>query len=235
MESYIEQLVDQFHSSGVFEIAGLLSGLLCVWLLIRQSIWTWPIGLFYALISLAVFMQAKLYSEFALHIYYAAMNAYGWYYWRGDNSIEKSPALPVSRISFNMGSILVLAVLVGIPLLAETLRSFTDTDMAYADSTITVLSFAAMWMTARKQIESWYVWLLVDCIATTLYILKGIELYAVLYGVYIGMALAGWLAWRKTLERQNRNMLKTENALVLKSGNKTGLKKAVTGKVASSC
>ena len=58
------------------------------------------------------------------------------------------------------------------------------------------MSFAAMWMTARKHIENWLVWLVVDIIATGIYLVKGIELYAVLYGVYIGMAVAGSITWR---------------------------------------
>ena len=67
---------EQLAAINLFEWAGLVSGLLCVWLLIKQNIWAWPIGLGYSLVSLAVFMQTKLYSEFVLHIYYAGMKAH---------------------------------------------------------------------------------------------------------------------------------------------------------------
>ena len=200
----LHELYEQLVAINFFELAGLLSGLLCVWLLIRQSIWTWPIGLVYSLVSLVVFMQTKLYSEFGLHIYYAVMNAYGWYYWSRADAQDSSGSLPVTRINRVTGYILLALVALGIPLLAELMLQFTDTDMAYADSTITIMSFSAMWMTARKLIENWYVWLLVDIIATIVYIIKGIELYAVLYGVYIGMAVAGLIAWRATLVARER-------------------------------
>ncbi|MCH7742667.1 MAG: nicotinamide mononucleotide transporter [Proteobacteria bacterium] len=200
----LHELYEQLVAINFFELAGLLSGLLCVWLLIRQSIWTWPIGLVYSLVSLVVFMQTKLYSEFGLHIYYAVMNAYGWYYWSRADAQDSSGSLPVTRINRVTGYILLALVALGIPLLAELMLQFTDTDMAYADSTITIMSFSAMWMTARKLIENWYVWLLVDIIATIVYIIKGIELYAVLYCVYIGMAVAGLIAWRATLVARER-------------------------------
>jgi len=61
------------------------------------------------------------------------------------------------------------------------------------------MSFAAMWMTARKYIDNWIVWLVVDIIATGMYIVKGIDFYAVLYGVYLFMAVAGWRVWKRSM------------------------------------
>ena len=207
-ETAIDEIFTYLPAMGLFEVAGLISGLLCVWLLIRQSIWNWPIGLCYALVSLIVFLEARLYSEFLLHIYYVGMNAYGWYYWsrgagRDDASGGGKKPVPVTHISMSTATRLSLLVITGIPCLAELMQYFTDADMAYADASITIFSFAAMWMTARKMIENWIVWLVVDVIATALYLIKGIELYAVLYCVYIAMAVAGWLAWRKSLMVQS--------------------------------
>jgi len=204
----IAEFLNQLARADLFEAAGLVSGLLCVWLLIRQSIWTWPIGLLYALVSLFVFYNSRLYSEFGLHIYYVLMNAYGWYYWSkgGTPSSQENTSVPISRITPANAAIVLLLVIIGVPLLAETLNAVTDAEMAYPDSAITVLSFAGMWMTARKYIENWYVWLVVDVLATGLYIHKGIELYAVLYGVYIIMAVMGWLAWQRTLLAQEDSL-----------------------------
>ncbi len=81
----------------------------------------------------------------------------------------------------------------------------TDADLPYWDSATTVLSFVAMWMTARKYIENWAVWLVVNVIATCMYTAKGIELYALLYAVYFGMAVVGWSAWRRTLTSATRS------------------------------
>ena len=76
----MELLVEKFFESP-FELIGLLSGVLCVWLLIRQNMWTWPIGLLYAAVSVLVFFRARLYADVLLHLFYVGMNAYGWTYW----------------------------------------------------------------------------------------------------------------------------------------------------------
>jgi nicotinamide mononucleotide transporter len=76
----------------------------------------------------------------------------------------------------------------------------TTADLAYWDSATTMMSFAAMWMTARKYLENWIVWLVVDVIATAMYYYKDLPYYAVLYGVYLAMAWWGWLEWRKSMQ-----------------------------------
>ena len=68
-------------SAFLLELTGAIAGLVCVWLLIKENIWTWPLGLIYALISLFVFYEARLFSDWLLHLYYVGMNGYGWYYW----------------------------------------------------------------------------------------------------------------------------------------------------------
>jgi nicotinamide mononucleotide transporter len=195
----LDQILTTLTAMPGLEAIGLVSGLFCVWLLIRQNIWTWPIGLLYALVSVAVFYRARLYADLALHLFYVVMNAYGWYYWlRGDRTADEQK-LPVTHIDIRtatwLGAVVVLATIIT----AQLLIRFTDADLPYWDSTTTTFSFAAMWMTARKQIENWYVWLFVDVLATGIYLYKGIELYALLYCVYIGMAFAGWWAWRQSM------------------------------------
>ena len=195
----LEQIFMELATMRWLEAIGLVSGLLCVWLLIRQNIWTWPIGLLYALVSVVVFYRARLYADLALHVFYVAMNAYGWYYWmRGDRPADEQD-LPVTHIETRTATWLGVIVVLGTLITAQLLSRYTDADLPYWDSTTTTFSFAAMWMTARKQIESWYVWLFVDVLATGIYLFKGLEFYALLYCVYIGMAFAGWWAWRQSM------------------------------------
>jgi nicotinamide mononucleotide transporter len=184
------------------EFTGLASGLLCVWLLIRQNVWTFPIGLVYSLVSVAVFFEARLYADVLLSGYYLIMNAYGWYYWLRGGVRTATDQLAVTRIP--TVQMWWLAALTALSILA--MGAFFDTqtnaDFPYWDSATTCMSFAAMWMTARKYIENWILWLAVDVIATGIYYVKGIHLYAILYGVYLGMAIMGWRAWQLTMTRQ---------------------------------
>lgn len=184
------------------EFSGLVSGLLCVWLLIRQNVWTFPIGLIYSVVSVAVFIEARLYADVLLSGYYVLMNAYGWYYWLRGGIRSSADELLVSRVPVRVAGLLAVVTAVAVAGMGWFFDNRTNADFPYWDSVTTCMSFAAMWMTARKYIENWIVWLLVDVIATAIYYVKGIDFYAILYGVYLGMAILGWRAWQLTLIRQ---------------------------------
>jgi len=179
------------------ESTGLVSGLLCVWLLIRQNIWTFPIGLIYSVVSVAVFTQERLYADVLLNAYYVFMNGYGWYYWLYGGRQARPDTLPVTFAPWRVRRLLLVLVAGSTLAMGWFLDTRTDADLPYWDSATTTMSFAAMWMTARKYIDNWIVWLVVDVIATGMYIYKSIDLYAVLYGIYLIMAVMGWRAWKR--------------------------------------
>jgi len=192
--------VANYFISSPWELIGAASGLLCVWLIIRENIWNWPVGLAYALVSLLVFYKARLYSDLVLHVFYVFMNGYGWYYWlRGAGARGTGGRLVVARLRKRSASLLGVATVIGIVAMGWLFDYYTDADLAYWDSTTTVMSFAAMWMAAHKYIENWIVWLVIDVLATGIYIFKGIWPYAVLYGLYIPMAVWGWMAWLRSM------------------------------------
>ena len=199
MTDFLINVANYFISSP-WELIGAASGLLCVWLIIRENIWNWPVGLAYALVSLLVFYKARLYSDLVLHVFYVFMNGYGWYYWlRGAGARSSGGRLVVARLSMRSASLLGTATVIGIVAMGWLFDYYTDADLAYWDSTTTVMSFAAMWMAAHKYIENWIVWLVIDVLATGIYIFKGIWPYAVLYGLYIPMAVWGWMAWLRSM------------------------------------
>ena len=196
----IEQVLNYATNMKVWEFLGFVLGVLCVLFLIRQNILTWPMGIAYVLISLVIFWQTKLYADFVLHLFYFGMNVYGWYYWvYGRKSDEQ--VVPVTSISVNTWLFTLGISAVGIFIWGYLLNNYTDASLAYWDSTTSVLSFAAMWLTARKKIENWILWLVVDILATGIYYYKGLYFYCLLYLVYIGMAIAGYLAWKKSMNR----------------------------------
>jgi len=181
------------------ELTGLISGLLCVWLLIRQNIWTFPIGLLYSVVSVLVFSQERLYADVLLNAYYVLMNGYGWYYWLYGGGQRTPGTLPVTFTPPRIRWALIVLVAAATLAMGWFLDTRTNADLPYWDSATTTMSFAAMWMTARKYIDNWVVWLVVDVIATGMYTYKGIDFYAVLYGVYLIMAVMGWRAWKRAM------------------------------------
>ena len=189
-----------------FELVGMVSGLVCVWLLIRQNIWTWPIGLLYAVVSVLVFYRTRLYADVLLHLFYVGMNGYGWYYWLSGGEERRqsdgSHSLPIAFTPAVTWIPITLLTAGGVVALGWAFSTYTDADLAYWDGATTAMSFTAMWMTARKYIENWLLWLAVDVLATGIYVYKGIGPYAVLYGVYIAMAIWGWRSWWHSMQRQ---------------------------------
>ena len=189
------------------EAAGLVSGVLCVWLLIKEHILTFPIGMLYAVVTVIVVARALLYADVLLNLYYVLMTAYGWYYWLygGQQLREEAGELLPQRITVNTVAALVLITAFGTVLMGYGFAKYTQADMAYADSLTTVASFVAMWMSARKYLSSWVAWFLIDIVQIALYVLKGFSsdpglfFYAALYTVYLAMAVWGWLSWRRRL------------------------------------
>jgi len=197
----MHEIFDYVRYLNFLEILGLVTGLLTVWWLIKQNILTWPAGIIYIFASLIIFWREKLYADFALHIFFLAMNIYGWYYWSyGKKSDDHQ--VPVTTTSWGTLIILSLISLTGIGLTGYLLSAFTDAALPYWDSATTVLSVIGMWLTARKKIENWYFWLIVDVLATGIYYYKGIYFYSLLYVVYIALAISGYLSWITSMNKK---------------------------------
>ena len=197
----------QFFFENWLELTGVISGLLCVWLLIKEHVLTFPIGMLYASVTVFVVARALLYADVVLNLYYVLMNAYGWYYWvYGGKQLRASQGeLLPQRLARSTLIRLLAITLIGSIVMGFYFARYTQADMAYVDSLTTVASFVAMWMSARKFLSSWVAWFLIDVVQIGLYVVKGMStdsglfLYAGLYGVYLVMAVWGWLQWRQRL------------------------------------
>jgi nicotinamide mononucleotide transporter len=188
-------------------LAGVISGLVCVWLLIKENVLTFPVGLIYALITVIVVARANLFADVLLNLYYVLMNAYGWYYWvYGGAQQRQQGILKPIRTSKLTNLNLVAVTLLGSVLMGWVFSEFSNADLAYADSFTTVASFTAMWMTARKHLYSWVAWFIIDAVQIVLYLTKGVDgqpglfLYAGLYTVYLAMAVIGFRSWQKSMQ-----------------------------------
>ena len=197
----------QFFFENWLELTGVISGLLCVWLLIKEHVLTFPIGMLYASVTVIVVARALLYADVVLNLYYVVMNAYGWDYWGyGGKQLRASRGeLLPQRLARSTLIRLLGITLIGSVVMGFYFARYTQAEMAYVDSLTTVASFVAMWMSARKLLSSWVAWFVIDVMQIGLYIVKGMNansglfLYAGLYGVYLLMAVYGWLQWRQRM------------------------------------
>ncbi|MCB1683145.1 MAG: nicotinamide riboside transporter PnuC [Pseudomonadales bacterium] len=188
-----------FNLESVLEIVGLVSGLACVWLLIRQNVLTFPLGLAYAVVSVVVMYRARLYSDVLLNAYYVVVNGYGWWHWSRVRETT-GEALAVTRTPRGQIALLGILAVLGIVLLSWFFGTHTDAERVTWNATTTVLSFVAMWMSARKYLENWWLWLVVNILSIGLYFLQGVLAYALLYTVYLVMAVTGYRSWRASMQ-----------------------------------
>lgn len=201
-----QDILANINAFDFWGLVAFVSGILAVVYLIRESIWTWPFGILYTIISLFVFYESRLYGDLFLHIFFLVLNVYGWVHWVKGKE-KKEEELSVTTLNFKEGSLFLLASGVGIYLFAQFLmqlpvwfNGIEEPSLPYWDSATSMLSVTAMWLTARKKLDNWYYWFGIDVLATGIYFYKGLYFYSVLYLIYIVMAVLGYLAWKKSLK-----------------------------------
>lgn len=183
------------------EWAGAVTGAIAVYLAVRTSIWTWAWGFVNVLIYGYVFYEYKLYSSMALFLlYFLPMQFYGYWSWRKAGGTED--ALPVTRT----GVVGLLPYLVGAAFFTAGwgyLMASSNAALPYVDAFQTGLSVVAQYLMARKKVESWWLWIVVDLIcALYLYPAQKLFVTAGLFLIYLVLATMGLLEWQKLYRAQ---------------------------------
>jgi nicotinamide mononucleotide transporter len=181
------------------ELAGFLSGALCVWLLVRQNIWNWPIGIANNVVYVIVFYKSGLYADSGLQFVYMAIAFYGWWNWLhgGVNHSE----LKVTRASATgmLGYLAIAAAATGV---LYWLLRHTPSNVPFADGLTTALFLTAQYMMSRKVVENWWFWIIGDVLVIGLYTYKHLYLTSGLYAVFTAMSIAGLVEWQKAARRR---------------------------------
>jgi nicotinamide mononucleotide transporter len=179
------------------EILGFLTGAASVLLAVRQSAWTWPVGIANNIFFLILFWTAKLYADAILQIVYIVISIFGWWHWvRGGAGHTE---LLIGRTTVRAGIVFVIVTTASTALLSAVLSRFTDSAVPLGDGVTTALSLTAQYMLSRKVLENWWVWMTADMIYIVLYCYKSLYLTAVLYALFFAMCIAGYTGWRKSL------------------------------------
>ena len=186
------------------EILGVLTGVIYLWFEYKASIYLWIAGIIMPAIYLFIYYDAGLYADFGINIYYLVIAVYGFVAWKTGFSItgrkSEKKVLPVSRIPAKGVVKALCAYIVAQLAIAWLLINHTDSTVAIADSFTTALSIVGMWMLARKYIEQWWVWCVVDVASSALYIHKELYFTAVLYAVYAVIAIFGYYSWKSMIK-----------------------------------
>lgn len=182
-------------STTPLELISFVLAIATVGLNIRQNHWAWLLGIISSGAYGFVFFDSRLYGDMVLQLVFISVSFWGWYQWlHPDNG---APVLPVTVLTGRGWLASIVAWAIGFALIAWLLTS-TDTDVPNADGFLTAGSLVGQFLLSRKKLENWIVWIVVDILYVALYIHKGLPLTAVLYGIFVLMAAAGWRAWKKS-------------------------------------
>lgn len=187
--------------ANALELFGFATGAACVWLLARQNIWNWPVGIVNNLTLLFVLGSHHLFAEMSLQVVFAVIGAYGWWHWLHGGRARG--ALRVSRTPPGEARLLAAGTLVGILIAIWALKRFTSSSTPIPDTTATGLSVAAMVLQAQKRLENWWLWIASNLISISLFIFKGLYITAGLYAVMLAMSVAGLVEWTRSIRQES--------------------------------
>ncbi len=178
------------------EVVATLFGAVSVYLSVRQHIASWPTAIVNVLLYVVVFYRARLFADMSLQFVYAGLSVYGWYEWKVGGAGRTE--LPVSRTPLALWPALVALGVAGGALLG-VLFSHLNSANPFLDSGLTAASLVAQWMMTRKLVENWLVWIAADLVYVPLYVAKHLLPTAVLYTVFLALAVKGYVDWSRDL------------------------------------
>ncbi|MDA9554934.1 nicotinamide riboside transporter PnuC [Pelobium sp.] len=199
MGTLLSSVIEQFLAITWIEWFGVITGALCVYLAAKENILNWPIAMLSVTTYIYIFYQAKLYGDTLLQFYFLGTSVYGWYYWTFGQSKSLKSERPVSTLLKKDWLIILFVQVIFCVLIGILLDKYTDTDVPFIDSFCTVMSFIAQYLMTRKKLENWLIWVIVDIAYIPLYIHKNLLATAVLYFVFLLIALKGYFDWKRTL------------------------------------
>ena len=186
------------YGSSALELVGFVFGVAAVWLMMRQHIAAWPVGLVNVALYAMLFTRAGLYSDAALQVVYVALSAYGWWHWRRGDRVTRSE-LPVTRTPPREAWLAASVALLVWVALATITSQLPGTSLPWLDAALVAGSLSTQWLAARKRLENWACWVVLDTVYVGLFVYKQLLLTALLYAVFTALAVRGHVLWSRAL------------------------------------
>lgn len=182
----------------VLDQVNLVLGVAGVGLMIRRSLWAFPVGLAAVSVQGILFFRTRIYADALLQVFFFVTLAWGWWHWvRGRGAAVE---LPVTRLGVRGRVAIGLLGTAATVVWALALQRWTDAVIPWRDAFIAAFSVAAQVLQARKQIETWPLWVVVNLVAIPAYWSASLAYSAFLYVIYLGLAVAGWVAWTRAMK-----------------------------------
>ena len=196
MTAWFDILVTQARAWTALEGIAVVLAVLYLLLAIRQNIWCWLCAGISTAIYVYLFLNARLYMESALNVFYFAMAVYGWSVWTRGRTDEHELSVSVWRASTH--GYAVAAIIVASLISGYLLNRYTDAAFPYIDSMTTWAAIWATFLVARKVLENWWYWLVIDVASIMIYWSRDLQLTSLLFVIYVVMIPFGLISWTRS-------------------------------------
>lgn len=195
-----------FLSAHWLDLLGTLIGLVYVYQEYKANVWLWITGIIMPVVYMFVYWDAGLYADFGMQVYYALAAIYGLAVWKwGKKRNQTTQEMPITHVKRSLLLPSLLLFLIAWGVLYLILSNLTNSTVPVLDSFGNALSFIGLWWLARKYLEQWWIWVVVDVELSALYVYKGIPFTAGLYALYVVIAIAGFFKWRKMMHQPQKS------------------------------
>jgi nicotinamide mononucleotide transporter len=216
MSSLLESIYNGLVQTTWIEAIAVISGIVSVWYSRKENILVFPTGLLNTIIYIYLSLKGHLLGEASVNLYYTIMSLYGWYLWTRKNQTNQEFILQItnSNTKERIQQFLFFASVYAIIYfsLVYLKKSFAPEAIPWADALASASAYTAMWLMAKKKVESWFWWVLTNIASIPLYFIKGYTFTSVQFIVLLILAIAGWIEWsRKANDAKNPNQAKIVN------------------------
>ena len=189
-----------FLSEHWLDILTTVLGLIYIWLEYRASIALWFVGIIMPALDTWLYWSHGLYGDAGMAVYYTLAAVYGFYVWQFKKTRKLKQSLPIIHLPRRQYLPAMLFFLLAWGAIYYILVNWTNSTVPLLDSFTNAMSFVGLWALARKYLEQWLFWIVVDTVCCYLYIQKGIPFKAFLYGLYVVIAIAGYYKWKQMVK-----------------------------------
>jgi nicotinamide mononucleotide transporter len=172
----------------------------------RNNILVYPTGLIGTGIFVFILLNFSLLGDTIINAYFFSMSIYGWYFWsRKKDEVFINQVSTINRNEIKYLFILAISSLIFIYFVYDYFDKWNNWT-AYVDNITTAIFFVAMWLMARRKIESWIFWIIGDLITVPLYFYKGLTISSIQYIIFLILAVLGYISWKKILDKNHQKL-----------------------------
>ena len=199
MDGWLQSIGEAMASMSLWEGTAVIFAIAYLLLAVKENIWCWFFAFFSTALYTALFWDVNLLMESALNVYYMAMAVFGWHQWTrgGSGNNTESHTLDIQSLTGRQHGVIIVAILLLSSVSGYLLNEHSSAAWPYVDSFTTWASVITTYLVTRKYLQNWLYWIVIDAVSIPLYIDRGLNLTALLFAIYIIIAVLGYMHWNK--------------------------------------